>query len=149
MKKEVIVAILIGAILGLGLAGMKQWKSLKGKLTPSSPAVKNEVSAKPTRSPEKATPTPVSSVKLTISEPENEAVVNKSSIVIKGHTIPGATVVLIGNEDEVILEASQSGSFRTDFELTGGVNDIEATAYDDKGNEAKEILTVTYSTAKF
>ena len=148
------MAVLLGAILGGALvvlvryhqelASFSQqqwhhWRRVQSRPTPpSTPKV-----ASPTSAPKNE------AIKLDLVAPIDGAVVNKSPVVIKGKTQPGATVVIIGDEDEVILVADNKGDFKTDFKLTGGANDIEMTAYGANGAEKKIVFTVTYSTAKF
>ncbi len=154
MKKEVLLAIFLGAVLGGALVvlaryhqelvslGQKQWQ--RWHQAPAQPTLP------PT--PKATSPTPAAkekSLPLELISPADGAVVNKSPVLIKGKTQPGATVVIIGDEDEVILVADDQGNFKTNFKLTGGANDIEMTAYGPQGTEKKIVFTVTYSTAKF
>ena len=154
MKKEVILAILLGIILGGGLVALARYHQQLGVLFSRQMAqVKQgrpKVSVSPTPTPKAtATATPAVGFNLTIDQPADNAVVDHSPVIIKGKTAPGATVVLIGDDDEVILVADKEGNFETKFKLNGGANDIEATAYNQSGTEKKIIFTVTYSTAKF
>ncbi len=150
MKKEVFLAIILGIVLGVGLVAAARYQHQLGQLLqearlsqPTPVPVAKKKQNVPT-----ATPSPAG-IPLTIEEPVDNAVVAKSPLLIRGHTLPGATVVIIGDEDEVILVADDKGEFSTKFNLSGGANDLEITAYDQQGKEKKILLTVTYSTAKF
>ncbi len=153
MKKEVLLAILLGIVLGASLVVLARYHQQLSALFSRQVAEIKQTKQKPAVSPTPSvtvTATPAaSSLSLIISQPADNAIVNHSPVVIKGRTIPGATVVLIGDDDEVILVADKDGNFETKFKLTGGANDIEATAYNQNGAEKKIIFTVTYSTAKF
>ncbi len=148
MRKEVFLAIFIGTILGLTIAGVSRYQNLKTKMAFLTSGQKTESLTTPLAEPT-PTPQPEEKLKLIILEPENESLVNKSPVTIKGATAPKATVILIGEEDELILQADENGNFETGLELTGGVNEIEIAAYDEQNNETKQLLTITYSTAKF
>jgi hypothetical protein len=147
MRKEVILAIAIGAILGFGIMSFfrlnRQKTETSLKITPTvQPTLKEEkTNASPTPSKDK--------ISLKIIEPEDEAVVSSSKLTIKGETSPLATVVVIWEEGEDILVADDKGKFETEVELIGGANDIQISAYDAENNSAEKLLTVTYSTAKF
>lgn len=151
MKKEVFLAIFIGILFGFGVSGLlwvknnQDFYSLKEKIT------KKEVTPSPSPKEEKITPSPTEEKKifLSITEPENETVTSKAKITLRGKTLPLATVVIIWEEGEDILVADEEGLFESEISLVGGPNQIEVTAYDENDNEAKEVLLVTYSTAKF
>jgi len=153
MKKEVLLAVFLGIGLGAALVLLARYHQQLGSMFSQQVAEIKKPSQKSTPTPtQKAqlSPTPsVSAINLSISQPVDNAVVNHSPITIKGRTAPGATVVLIGDEDEAILVADKDGNFETEFKLSGGANDIEATAYNQDGAETKIVFTVTYSTAKF
>ncbi len=143
MKKEILIAILIGFILGL-IITFGIWtanKSLKTTLQEAKPA------------PEE---TGVSVVKedqeekllLKISDPENNSISDKEKITILGETFPLAIVSVIYQEGEEITEADEEGKFEVEISLVGGANEIQISVYDDQSNEASKILNIIYSTAK-
>ena len=145
MRKEVLLAIIIGILLGLGV--MLTWESKKrGWLdrflpqTNSTPE-NNEI------------PEPTASIKkepsLIILEPEDEIISTKEKITIKGQADKLATVIIIWEEGEDILVADEQGLFETEIILSAGPNEIEISAYNDDNKVTKKILTITYSTAKF
>lgn len=147
MKKEVLLAISIGFILGLVIT-FGIWtanKSLVG-LKKNTPAPTPTVIATDT-TPLPTTP-PTTSSTLTITSPDDEAFSSKNTITISGKTTAGATVVIIyeGNDDVVLADAN--GNFSDDIDLITGFNTINVSAFDNTGNKATANLTVTYSTAK-
>lgn len=146
MKKELGIAIFIGVVLGFGLSAFF-WAKDKGKISLfSRPTPTPEKESQPTAVPtEKAE----DKISLTVIQPENEVVSSQEDIIIKGETLPNATVVIIWEEGEDILVADKSGKFETEITLVGGENMINISAYDNQGNKAAQTLTVTYSTAKF
>jgi hypothetical protein len=156
IKKEVLLSIIIGIILGFGIMGFT-WVNRNGGFANLSQKIvssSNQEEAARNENEKVVSPTPTTIVEnnevdLLITEPENEIVVSQEKLSIKGKTQSLATVVIIWEEGEDILVADKDGLFETQITLLGGPNEIEVTAYGKNDNEVKKILTVTYSTAKF
>ena len=139
MRKEVLIAIIIGFGLGLVIT-FGIWtanKALKEAAPQEAPAP--EVTS---------TPTPVPPFTLTLTSPEDNSISAEETIEVNGSTAPEAIVVILYQEGEKILEADSEGKFSTEITLAGGPNEIKVSAYDQEGNEAEETLTVVYSTAE-
>lgn len=146
MKKEVLVAIGVGFGLGLIITfgiwtannSLKQLNVAKvaGTPLPSSP-------------PAVASPLPSPTSELTISSPENEALVNKSNQTVTGKFLPKSAVTITYEDDETIVETDATGNFSADVVLIGGYNTIVVTGIDlSTGVESSQTLIVTYTTAK-
>ncbi len=87
------------------------------------------------------TSSPVSSgLSLTVSAPENNSIVAKSSVVVQGTTSPKAEVFI--NDKE--LNADSKGNFSTTISLDEGENIISVSTNDVDGNFATQELTITY-----
>ncbi|HUS51997.1 MAG TPA: hypothetical protein VMX77_00860 [Candidatus Bathyarchaeia archaeon] len=138
MRKEVLIAILIGFGLGLVIT-FGIWTA--NKALQEAPA-------------EEAAPTPEAEVSstpafsLTIDQPENNSISAEEEIAVSGSSVPEAVIVVLYDEGEKILEADENGLFETQITLAGGDNEIEISAYDNEGNETSQTLTVVYSTAE-
>lgn len=136
MKKEVILAIIIGAILGLIITF--------GIYTASS-ATKPQVA-----SPQ---PTPVASAlvqgtnHVSITSPIADSLLDTDTTTVSGTTTPNATVAVIAPDSNTIVVADKDGRFSADVTLEGGINIITATSFDKDGNKATTQVTVVYSTA--
>lgn len=137
MRKEVIIAIIIGFGLGL-IITFGIWTANR-----ALKEVPPEEVAPPA---EEITPIPTFS--LTIKEPEDNSISSEEEITISGVTAPEAVVVILYPEGEKILEADEDGNFETKIALVGGANEVEISAYDSEGNEASQTLTIVYSTAE-
>ncbi|MFH1601612.1 MAG: hypothetical protein ABIB61_01510 [Candidatus Shapirobacteria bacterium] len=145
MRKEVLLAIIIGIILGLGL--MLAWeRKKKNNIDQSVPALEE---ADQQSENIISTPSLAQEQKLIILEPEDETISAQEKIAITGETDPLSTVVVIWEEGEDILVADEQGSFKTEIDLSAGPNEIEISAYNQNNQVIKKILTITYSTAKF
>lgn len=143
MKKEVILAIAIGFALGLVIT-FGIWTANK--------SLKNlpQAGISPTPSPTAVspTPTPPEANALTISSPDDEALINDNSVTISGQTTANSTVLVVWEQDEQVVAADTSGNFSLVVDLVAGYNVITVYAYDTPGNESSKSLTVTYTTAK-
>ncbi|MBI4035016.1 MAG: hypothetical protein HY381_01305 [Candidatus Chisholmbacteria bacterium] len=135
MKKEVLLAIVIGFSLGLvitfGIYTAR--KALREKTPPL-----------PTPSPQ-SQPQPAHT--LTITSPENETLHNQETITLSGTTTPGSLVTILTPEAEILVYASEFGQFQSDISLTGGINEITIIALTPDGLKAEQALTLVYSTA--
>ncbi len=140
MRKEVLIAIIIGFGLGLVIT-FGIWtanKALKER-PPEEP---------PTEEVEEVTPTPAPKMELIITSPENNTISEEEIIEITGKTDSKAIIAIVYPDGEKLLEADEDGTFATEISLTGGDNLIEISAFNDQGDEAREVLTVVYSTAE-
>ena len=141
MRKEVILAIVGGVVLGLLVIGGLWWTN-KATTEESLNITPTPVLEQP------PTLIPVSSLSLEIISPEDEIIIEEEKITLEGKTAPESVVVVIYPEGENIVEADEEGNFETEITLVGGANEIKVTAYDEEGNQAEKSLTLVYSTAK-
>ncbi|OGV89963.1 hypothetical protein A2Z41_02950 [Microgenomates group bacterium RBG_19FT_COMBO_39_10] len=141
MRKEVLIAIIIGFGLGL-IITFGIWtanKALKETAPTTTAPAEEKVETKPTPAP---------TLELTIVSPKNNTISDQELIEVSGQTIPQAIVAITYPEGEKLLEADEDGSFSTEISLIGGDNQIKISAFNDEGDEATESLTIVYSTAE-
>ncbi|MEK7182813.1 MAG: hypothetical protein AAB694_01500, partial [Patescibacteria group bacterium] len=98
-----------------------------------------------------ATSTPASlpsssTLTITITQPDDEALVDTDSITVEGKTTPLATVVITSPVDEVVTVADNSGAFRAEAKLEPGANALLVTSFGENNTSVEKELTVTYST---
>lgn len=139
MKKELLIAIIVGFGLGLVVIfGIKTANQAVNKAAPSEIQTTTESS-----------PTPVVSqaFSLTVNSPEDNAISDKEKITVSGQTAAGATVAMVFTDGEKIIQADDKGNFSGEITLIGGINQIEITAYDSSDNEATKTVNVVYSTS--
>lgn len=143
MRKEVLIAIIIGFGLGLVIT-FGIWRANKAlKETVSS---KQEVPEKKVE--EMITPTPAKEAGLSFTSPENNSISNKDKIVVSGKSTPEAVIVVLYQDGEKILEADKEGNFSTEITLVGGSNEIKVSSFGKDGSESAKTLTVVYSTVE-
>jgi len=141
MRKEVLVAIIIGFGLGLVIT-FGIWtanKALKEAAPETAPPTEEEV---------EVSPSPIPVIELIITTPENNIISEEEIIEVAGQTIPKAIIAITYPEGEKLLEADEDGRFSTEISLVGGDNLIEISAFNKQGDEATKTLTVVYSTAE-
>jgi hypothetical protein len=142
MKKEVLIAIVIGFALGL-LITFGIWtanKALKTQSEVPTEETKTETTVEPT-------PTPAGFT-LSILSPEDEALIDTSKTELKGLSIANAVIVIVAEKEEKIIEADENGSFATEVSLVRGINEITVTAFNQEGEKTSQTLNVVYSTAE-
>lgn len=152
MFKEIILAIVLGALLGFGLTGgyfaVKKSPSTQiGNVTPTISITKSE----PTST--NLTPTPIQTVdnsdnQITIDSPENESIVSNSKVTIKGTCNSKSTVIITTNTKNYTTYADNAGNFNVEIEIETGTNQIQVDAIDASDNQSTIKLLITYSTAK-
>jgi hypothetical protein len=140
MRKEVIIAILLGFVVGLFIA--------YGIYT-ANKAVKDTKITQPisTNNESLPSPTPGLSFSLTLNEPEDNIVLNSDTATVSGQTEPKTVVAVMGEEGEELILSDEQGLFSTSLELIGGLNQIKVVAVDTNGNKQEKEINVIYSTA--
>lgn len=138
MKKEVILAILIG--LGMGLF-----------ITYGVYRVKNSITTPPITDLEDATdPTPTTTATpalIAIHNPENGLVTTETEITVTGTTTENAHVVLFVNEVDYISTSDETGNFSFEVSLSQGVNYIQVYVITIDGTTAVDERVVVVSSA--
>lgn len=133
MKKEIILAIGVGAILLIAGALMVRRQ------------VKNQVysySIAPTVTPI-VTPKPkMSGLTLAVSTPSNGVLIKTNKTIVMGKTVPNAEVLV----NEIEVKADAKGNFSATLTLDEGENTILVFANDADGNYAEKQLTVVSET---
>lgn len=141
MRKEVILAIVIGFALGLVITF--------GIWTANKALTKNKIQTSQQETTAQAnivTPTP--SFFLDISSPEDQSLSNDAKITLSGKTQPGATIVVAYENGEDVVDADENGAFASNITLVAGTNEITVTAFDTDGNQVSKTINVVYSTTQ-
>jgi hypothetical protein len=140
MRKEIIVAIIIGLFLGLIVAfGIRTARnSLQNRQLPLT-------QTNPTT--DSSTTTTTLNHNVFITTPEPNAVVNTNSVTIIGTTSPSSLISIIGNVDQIAAAADKTGNFTATVELSPGVNTIAINSYNEAGQSADASFMVIYTTA--
>jgi hypothetical protein len=134
MRKEILIAILVGLVLGLFITyGVYQAKSSLD--TPEQPPVVTGTNEVPEKENEVAG-------KLTIISPKDETIQKEKNVLITGTTLADNYVIIFVNNAEIITNADDVGNFSVDAQLQDGSNIITVNSLDEDGNNSKRTLTV-------
>ena len=133
MKKEVIIAILIGFGIGLLITlGIHTTRSKDNETLNPSASI---------------SPTPALDAQhhISIVSPLENAVQSSEDLLIKGQTTPDSMVILETEKSHQIKIADESGFFEADYTLVAGPNLINITSYHPSGTTATFALETTYA----
>ncbi len=152
MNKDALIATLIGLSIGLLLTGIILLgpglaKSIPAITIPklSSISLPDFLQKKP-----KLTPTPEQTAKndthaITIDSPLEEAIEQDDVVLVSGTTSKGATVVLQGFVDDVVIDANGDGKYAGKITLVEGKNIIIVTSYNEKNEPVTQQRVLYYT----
>ena len=151
MRKEALIAILIGSIFGLivtfGIRG-------SDRLLKDSQLLKNAFRSDSQKEEPTPAPTPITESSaekksaLIINSPNDNDIIDENKIVIEGITSPNALITFLYEGKETIITSDQEGNFSQEIELVGGANEIKIASFDTEGKETNKIINLVYSTAE-
>lgn len=131
MKKEVIIAILVG--FGIGLLITLGIHATRRK---SNPAINPATQISPT-------PTIEIEHSIVVTSPLENTVQTDKNVLIKGQTSADSTIVLESENTSQIQLADKSGFFEAEFPIIMGPNKITITSYSTTGTSATYMLEIT------
>lgn len=146
MTKELVIAICLGAILGVGITlGLNRYQAFTRNQNqlPTPTLASQDITA---------LITPIQNHvqhQLAITSPDNSIVVDSDTIIIKGTTTPLSQIVISLATDTLFEEADSDGNFSQEIELDAGSNIIQISSFSPTEEEASTTLLITYSTADF
>ena len=139
MKKEVLIAIIVGFSLGLIITfGIyRAQKSLSDRAetkntTEESTQIDN-----------------TANIALSITQPEDGSITDKDTITIGGISKKNALITIISSEDHKSVQADELGNFSVEFSLDVGENQIHITSFGEDNTKQEKTLSVVYSTYEF
>lgn len=140
MKKEVLIAIVAGLILGLiitvGIYTANRSLNVQ--------RAKKQMQSAPTPS---LTPT-ANNKTLNLTSHENFDLIDDAAVNLSGVAWPGAVVALISEVDNQIIAADDEGIFVFKTKLIKGFNEITIVAADETGAIQTQNLILTYTITK-
>lgn len=135
MNKEKIITILIGLLVGVGLAAIY---FLAGNFLPQLNKTK-PVSPIETVDNKKVS---LIKAKLEILDPPDLFATTSATARITGKAQPGSTLVIYGNVEEKIIITPNDGNFVFDAKLEEGDNAISVTEIDEDGQITNKKRTI-------
>lgn len=137
MKKELLLAVLIGLAVGLVIVfGVYRTKIF---LTPKNQTTYLEASPSPEASADVLS-------NLVVHSPLDESIQESPAVTIAGSTNNNEFVVILVNDQDFITTADDSGNFSISAELEAGSNIIQVKSINEDGKVTTKELTVIYTT---
>lgn len=137
MKKETIIAIVLGVVFGSGVALFLVFNTNKQSQTKVIPVATNSritpVVAKNTTSKVQT---------LTITSPEQNSVINEKNIIIKGKATKGS-LIIIQSPIKYVVKTLAADEIAEEFPLALGENVIQVSVYPNDGNVGVQERTLT------
>ena len=137
MKKEVVIAILVGLSMGLIITfGVYR---VKNSITeaPIANLAENQLEVEAT----------AAATILALHSPENGIIQTEKELTVTGTTIPNAFVVLFVNNSDYISNTDESGNFSFKIELEDGANILRVHVLSNDGDATVEERLVVVSDA--
>lgn len=150
MFKELILAIIIGAILGLGITGgyiTMQHKSEGQKENPiiSEPTLIPTTPDNNSLQTKNITPAPEA---ITVSSPESNALVASEKLSITGIAPKNSNIIIVTPSNSFMGKSDDKGNFQIPITLDSGLNIVKITSIDQDNIQKDTSINITYSTAK-
>lgn len=139
MRKEILLAIILGIAAGLGLTLVLYTvrQRFGGNRTPSAIEESRQKSA---------SPSPTSASSLSIQQPTNNLLTSEATVRIVGRALPQSYIIILTPNNEFFTTADQDGDFAQEVELQTGANLITVNSTTPEGQQETVSLSVVYST---
>jgi hypothetical protein len=136
MKKEVIIAIIVGLSMGL-------------IITFGVYRVRNTITQKPVAEFEKETTTQATATPtvLALHNPEDGIIVTETELTVTGTTVANSFIVVFINNEDYVSNSDESGNFAVKVILEDGVNIVRVHVLDENGTAVVEERLVVVSDA--
>lgn len=139
MRKEVILAVIIGVLLGgVILYGIN--------LANNSSSTDNEEDELNGNSQISPSPTSGLENQINFISPLNNSVVTDAQITLKGTAKPNSNVAIITENDDILTVVNATGNFSSTINLTNGENIITVTTVDENQATSSSSITVIRTT---
>ena len=142
MKKEVIIAVLLGISLGF-VVTFGIWKARVALKT-----LPPKVSLTPTPTATSSPPLAPASPELVITSPRDFGLTSKENITVDGKAEPNSPVIILTEDKYYSTISDEKGNFSQEIVLIGGENEIFVANFDKDGNDHTASLTIVFSTAE-
>ena len=139
MKKEVLIAIIVGFSLGLIITfGIYRAQKSLSERAESKNTDQGTTQIEGT-----------ANISLSITQPEDGSITDKDSITIGGISKKNALITIISSEDHQSTQADELGNFSIEFSLDAGENQIHITSFSDDNTKQEKTISIVYSSYEF
>lgn len=148
MKKEVVLAIVLGLLagvivtFGIYTANRALQQRAEESITEQTPTPTAESQTAEQKKTAEAT-----AIDLDIETPETNSISTEDTITLRGTTFPNAMIVVFVNNNDYLISANATGKFAAPIKLTAGGNTIVVIAKHPESNaQAQAQRFVAFST---
>ena len=142
MKKEIIIAIILGLVVGLGITFVsavirhgdnqsQQNKNIANRIALENNALEDGDST--------------AGLKVKILSPTNETVVTDAELTLTGRALADSLLVVFVNDNDTITNVPENGEFSIPIKLETGSNILSIHAVDEAGQTYDDQITVIYT----
>lgn len=137
MRKEILLAIVVGILAGLGVTYIIYTvrQAMLRNTTPSEIEQRRQESA--------PTPSPTTS-SLTIKHPTPDFLTSEASVQVVGKALPESYIVVLAPKGEYITTADKDGDFAITVDLQEGGNKLTIVATTPEGQQETAVATAVY-----
>ena len=139
MRKEIIVAILVGIIFG----GIFTYGIRRANLAfkPISDNQNQQIQSEDEEETSSNLPDG-----LSILSPEQNDVFTENEIAVTGITKPNSIIVISSEGEDFVISSDNSGEFTQEIELSAGLNNILISAFSGHETIGEEVFNLVYTT---
>ena len=138
MRKEILIAIVLGIFVGI-IVAFGVWRAntaFKGNASKSVQVSQNE-------NEDASDP---QTLNITVANPENYDVLVSSPVTASGIATQGTWVVISSETEDFITQTNGTGAFEQNIEPVGGINQLIFAAFNEEGQGVRQALTIVFST---
>lgn len=148
MKKEVMIAVTLGLIVGLVIAvGMYRAQRAVDEGIPEHTALLPDQLGTPL--PSNLLTDKEDSDTLRVVQPPDEFLSRTEEINVSGQTTPNTPIVVLHNEQEIVGSSDEQGNFSLPLTLKAGSNILHIRALHSDKDPSEVLRTVVYSSVAF
>jgi hypothetical protein len=136
MRKEVILAVIIGIILGGVILYGINLANNSSRFNPN----KNDTEVN--SNGVAPTPTKKSENQITIISPQDNSVMTEAQTTLRGSAKPNVNIAIITESDDILTGSDNSGNFSSVINLISGENQINVTAVDEKQATSSSTISI-------
>ncbi len=142
LKKEGMVAIFIGLLIGLLIAGGVIRARTAFQNQPKNSTSNQSPSASNKPDGEEQT------LFLEITAPADNTIAEEPKVTVTGRTNPENYVAIVAEKSEHLIVPNDIGQFSQEIALIGGANTVKITVYTATGEKVEKTLNIVYTTAE-
>ncbi len=143
MRKEILLAIIIGILVGLGVTfGLYLIRQRLGDTSTINTIEQSRQGENTTGNNNNE----ALSGTLTVQQPTADTYTTQSEIRVVGRAIPNSYIVVLSGENEFVTTADTDGDFSLIIQLVAGGNRVSIIATSPDGDQETLVRSIVYST---